>query len=63
MPAVRSVLLLQTYVYNDLYLYNIKTGEWSLLKAPNPPAPRCAHQVCLLSYSNQTYESCLLFIL
>jgi len=35
-------------MYNDLFLYNIKTGEWSLLKAPNPPAPRCAHQVCCL---------------
>ena len=42
--AVRCILL-QTYMYNDLFLYNCKTSEWTLLKAPNAPAPRCAHQV------------------
>jgi len=46
--AVCNILLLQTYMYNELFLYNIKTGEWSLQKAPNPPAPRCAHQVFVL---------------
>jgi len=38
-------IMLQTYMYNDLFLYNCKTSEWTLLKAPNAPAPRCAHQV------------------
>jgi len=46
-----SVVLLQTYLYNDLFLYNIKTGDWSLLKAPNAPAPRCSHQVRCGSYA------------
>jgi hypothetical protein len=38
----------KTFLYNDLFLYNIKTNDWSLLKAPNPPAPRCAHQAVAL---------------
>ncbi|CAH1780098.1 unnamed protein product [Owenia fusiformis] len=34
----------KTYVYNDLYVYNIKHDNWSLMKAPNPPPPRNSHQ-------------------
>nr|XP_039259014.1 kelch domain-containing protein 4-like [Styela clava] len=39
----------KTYVYNDLYLYNIKKNEWNHLFVPNPPPPRCAHQAVAVS--------------
>ncbi|XP_070575782.1 kelch domain-containing protein 4-like [Ptychodera flava] len=39
----------KTFVYNDLYIYNIKRNEWTLVKAPNAPPPRCAHQAVALS--------------
>lgn len=36
---------MQTYLYNDLYFYNIKKNCWVKSEIPNPPPPRCAHQV------------------
>ncbi|XP_077982693.1 kelch domain-containing protein 4-like [Glandiceps talaboti] len=39
----------KTFVYNDLYIYNIRRNEWSLVKAPNAPPPRCAHQAVAIS--------------
>ncbi|GAB6026588.1 hypothetical protein CHUAL_013001 [Chamberlinius hualienensis] len=39
----------ETYLYNDLYFYNIKKNEWSLIKAPNAPPPRCSHQAVTTS--------------
>ena len=41
----QPVLFFQTFMYNDMYFYNIKSGEWTLLKVPVAPPPRCAHQV------------------
>ncbi|XP_017128392.1 kelch domain-containing protein 4 [Drosophila elegans] len=35
----------KTSVYNDLYFYNIKTGEWRELKSPSGPTPRSGHQM------------------
>ncbi|XP_006817339.1 kelch domain-containing protein 4-like [Saccoglossus kowalevskii] len=34
----------QTFMYNDLYFYNIKKNSWTLVKIPNAPPPRCSHQ-------------------
>lgn len=34
----------KTFVYKDLYFYNIAKGDWTLVKAPNGPPPRCSHQ-------------------
>jgi len=35
----------QTLLNNDLFAYTFKRGgEWSLIKAPNSPPPRCSHQ-------------------
>ncbi|KAH6947657.1 hypothetical protein HPB50_020549 [Hyalomma asiaticum] len=31
-------------MYNELFLYNIKKNNWLLVKCPNLPPPRCAHQ-------------------
>ncbi|XP_053304283.1 kelch domain-containing protein 4 [Spea bombifrons] len=34
----------KTFLYNELYVYNIKKNSWSKLDIPNPPPRRCAHQ-------------------
>lgn len=44
-----TFLLVQTYLYNDLYFYNIKKNSWVKSEIPNPPPPRCSHQVRLQS--------------
>ena len=47
-------------MYNDLYIYNIKKNQWSLLKAPNPPPPRSSHQVKF--YELNIFFSFIIFI-
>ncbi|KAK2147837.1 hypothetical protein LSH36_532g05014 [Paralvinella palmiformis] len=39
----------QTMLYNDLYYYNIKNNDWTLIKSPEGPPPRCAHQAVVVS--------------
>ncbi|XP_044252755.1 kelch domain-containing protein 4-like [Tribolium madens] len=39
----------KTYVYNDLFFYNIPTGSWTVVKAPAGPPPRCSHQMVATS--------------
>ncbi|XP_069114563.1 kelch domain-containing protein 4-like [Argopecten irradians] len=34
----------KTYMYNDLFFYNIKKKEWTKVTAPNAPPPRSSHQ-------------------
>ncbi|OCT84541.1 hypothetical protein XELAEV_18022695mg [Xenopus laevis] len=34
----------KTFLYNELYIYNIKKNAWSKIDIPNPPPRRCAHQ-------------------
>ncbi|XP_062817561.1 kelch domain-containing protein 4 isoform X1 [Anolis carolinensis] len=34
----------KTFLYNDLYIYNIRKDSWTKVDIPNPPPPRCAHQ-------------------
>ncbi|XP_075694438.1 kelch domain-containing protein 4 isoform X2 [Rhinoderma darwinii] len=34
----------ETFLYNELYIYNIKKNSWSKVDVPNPPPRRCAHQ-------------------
>lgn len=38
----------KTFMYNDLFLYNIKKNNWLLVKCPNLPPPRCAHQAVMV---------------
>ncbi|XP_067854104.1 kelch domain-containing protein 4 isoform X2 [Heptranchias perlo] len=38
----------KTFLYNELYLYNIKKNSWTMLEIPNPPAPRSAHQAVVV---------------
>lgn len=28
-----------------MFIFNMKKGEWGELFVPNPPPPRCSHQV------------------
>ncbi|KAH8298672.1 hypothetical protein KR018_010674 [Drosophila ironensis] len=35
----------KTTIYNDLYFYSIKSGEWRELKSPSGPTPRSGHQM------------------
>ncbi|OXU28692.1 hypothetical protein TSAR_007128 [Trichomalopsis sarcophagae] len=34
----------KTVVYGDLFFYNISKNEWTVVKAPGAPPPRCGHQ-------------------
>ncbi|XP_007887551.2 kelch domain-containing protein 4 [Callorhinchus milii] len=38
----------KTFLYNELYLYNIKKNSWTKLESPNAPPPRCAHQAVMV---------------
>uniref|UniRef100_A0A3B4TBY9 Kelch domain containing 4 n=1 Tax=Seriola dumerili TaxID=41447 RepID=A0A3B4TBY9_SERDU len=38
----------KTYLYNDLYFYNIKKNSWVKSEIPNPPPPRCSHQAVVV---------------
>ncbi|XP_061533491.1 kelch domain-containing protein 4 isoform X2 [Phycodurus eques] len=39
----------KTYLYNDLFFYNIKKDSWVKSEIPNPPPPRCSHQAVAVS--------------
>ncbi|XP_072728707.1 kelch domain-containing protein 4 isoform X1 [Ciconia boyciana] len=41
-------LMRQTYLYNELYVYNIRKNSWSKVEIPNPPPRRCAHQAAVV---------------
>nr|XP_019960447.1 PREDICTED: kelch domain-containing protein 4 [Paralichthys olivaceus] len=38
----------KTYLYNDLFFYNIKKNTWVKSDIPNPPPPRCSHQAVVV---------------
>ncbi|KAG5896299.1 hypothetical protein JTB14_008855 [Gonioctena quinquepunctata] len=39
----------KTFVYNDLFFYNIANNTWVVVKAPAGPPPRCGHQMVVTS--------------
>ena len=41
-------LSLQTVVYGDLFFYNLNKKEWTVVKAPGAPPPRCGHQAAIV---------------
>uniref|UniRef100_A0A8C5D0Z7 Kelch domain-containing protein 4 n=1 Tax=Gouania willdenowi TaxID=441366 RepID=A0A8C5D0Z7_GOUWI len=41
----------KTYLYNDLFFYNIKKNSWVKSEIPNPPPPRCSHQAVVVPQS------------
>ncbi|XP_076878403.1 kelch domain-containing protein 4-like isoform X5 [Brachyhypopomus gauderio] len=40
----------KTYLYNDLFFYNIKRNTWVKSDIPNPPPRRCAHQAVVVPH-------------
>lgn len=46
-------LFLQTFVYGDLYRYDVEKNEWKLVSSPNSPPPRSAHQT--VAWKNNIY--------
>ncbi|KAK2838341.1 hypothetical protein Q7C36_013155 [Tachysurus vachellii] len=38
----------KTFLYNDLFFYNIKKNSWVKSDIPNPPPRRCAHQAVVV---------------
>ena len=43
----------KTYVYNDLFIWNIEKNEWKQVESPNTPPPRCSHQSVI--YKDKLY--------
>lgn len=41
---MESLYHVQTFVYGDLYRYDVDNREWELVSSPNSPPPRSAHQ-------------------
>ncbi|XP_036780095.2 kelch domain-containing protein 4 isoform X1 [Manis pentadactyla] len=38
----------KTFLYNELYMYNIRKDTWTKVEIPNPPPRRCAHQAVVV---------------
>ncbi|XP_020571836.1 kelch domain-containing protein 4 isoform X2 [Phalaenopsis equestris] len=43
----------KTFVYGDLYRYDVEKNEWKLISSPNSPPPRSAHQA--VAWKNNIY--------
>ncbi|KZV24855.1 kelch domain-containing protein 4-like [Dorcoceras hygrometricum] len=43
----------KTFVYGDLYRYDVEKQEWKLISSPNSPPPRSAHQT--VAWKNYLY--------
>lgn len=43
----------KTYVYGDLYRYDVEKQDWKLVSSPNSPPPRSAHQA--VAWKNYLY--------
>ncbi|KAL0675001.1 hypothetical protein Bca4012_002982 [Brassica carinata] len=43
----------KTYVYGDLYRYDVDKQEWKLVSSPNRPPPRSSHQA--VAWNNYLY--------
>ncbi|XP_071731731.1 uncharacterized protein [Rutidosis leptorrhynchoides] len=43
----------KTFVYGDLYRYDVDKGDWKLVSSPNSPPPRSAHQA--VAWKNYLY--------
>ncbi|XP_066493382.1 kelch domain-containing protein 4 [Tiliqua scincoides] len=39
----------KTFMYNELFVYNIRKNSWSKIDIPSPPPRRCAHQAVVVS--------------
>ncbi|CAN1294155.1 Kelch domain-containing protein 4 [Linum perenne] len=43
----------KTFVYGDLYRYDVEKQEWKLISSPNSPPPRSSHQA--IAWKNYLY--------
>ncbi|KAG8379403.1 hypothetical protein BUALT_Bualt07G0084900 [Buddleja alternifolia] len=43
----------KTFVYGDLYRYDVEKQEWKMISSPNSPPPRSAHQT--VAWKNYLY--------
>ncbi|XP_051787420.1 kelch domain-containing protein 4 [Erpetoichthys calabaricus] len=41
----------KTFLYNEMFFYNLKKNSWTKVDIPNPPPPRCAHQAVAVPHS------------
>ncbi|KAL0621730.1 hypothetical protein AAY473_010062 [Plecturocebus cupreus] len=48
-----------TFLYNELYVYNIRKDTWTKVDIPNPPPRRCAHQKSLANEVGSMRRTCL----
>nr|XP_056718193.1 kelch domain-containing protein 4 [Euleptes europaea] len=39
----------KTFLYNELFIYNIRKNTWAKIDIPNPPPRRCAHQAVVVA--------------
>ncbi|XP_077166239.1 kelch domain-containing protein 4 isoform X2 [Paroedura picta] len=39
----------KTFLYNELFIYNIRKSSWTKIDIPNPPPRRCAHQAVVVA--------------
>ncbi|XP_053127554.1 kelch domain-containing protein 4 isoform X1 [Hemicordylus capensis] len=39
----------KTFLYNELFVYNIRKNSWAKVDTPNPPPRRCAHQAVMIA--------------
>ncbi|KAK5643058.1 hypothetical protein RI129_009225 [Pyrocoelia pectoralis] len=39
----------KTFIYNDLFFYNVQSNSWTLIQSPAGPPPRCGHQMVTTS--------------
>ncbi|KAM7471487.1 hypothetical protein LguiA_009670 [Lonicera macranthoides] len=62
LPGIESELILyggefyngnKTFVYGDLYRYDVEKQDWKLISSPNSPPPRSAHQA--VAWKNYLY--------
>lgn len=53
MLSICVIGLAQTFVYGDLYRYDVEKQDWKLISSPNSPPPRSAHQA--VAWKNYLY--------
>ncbi|XP_054856202.1 kelch domain-containing protein 4 [Eublepharis macularius] len=39
----------KTFLYNELFIYNIRKNSWAKVDIPSPPPRRCAHQAVVVA--------------
>ncbi|XP_044283920.1 kelch domain-containing protein 4 [Varanus komodoensis] len=39
----------KTFLYNELFVYNIRKNSWAKIDIPSPPPRRCAHQAVVVA--------------